>query len=182
MIAKVIKKSNQNLISLEDAKDHLRILNSYEDVYINTLLSVVTESIENELDRDLVDTEYQFLIYEKVQINESIYFVNAPIYNVIDVKFFDGLNEVDSNNFEFNFTDEFIKFSMLPEVYTSIKIIYKKGIEDSDDLPDGIKQAAKIMLTDLYQFRGTIILGKSVINLDKVVQRLLQPYKNVKFL
>ncbi len=182
MIAKVVKKSNQTLISLNEAKDHLRILNNFEDVYINALLSVVTESIENELDRDLVDTEYQFLIYEKVEVNESIYFPNSPIYNVIEVKFFNDLIEIDSSEFDYSFSDEFISFSQLPESYTSIKITYKKGIEDSEDLPDGIKQASKIMLTDLYQFRGTIILGKSVVNMDKVVQRLLQPYKKVKFL
>lgn len=182
MIAKVVKKSNQTLISLEEAKDHLRILNSFEDIYINTLLSVVTESIENELERDLVDTTYEFSIFEKIVLNEFIYFPNAPIYNVTDVKVYSGTTEVNSNQVEYSFSDEYISFSILPETYTSIKITYKKGIEDSDDLPEGIKQAAKIMLTDLYQFRGTIILGKSVVNLDKVVQRLLQPYKNIKFL
>ncbi|MDR7130692.1 putative phiE125 gp8 family phage protein [Algoriphagus sp. 4150] len=182
MIAKVIKKSTQTIINLSEAKDHLRILHNYEDLYINTLLSVVTDSIENELDRDLVDTTYQFAIFDKLVENENILFPNAPIYNVTDVKFFNDQTEIDSSEFEFSFSDEYIKFSLLPSDYTHLQITYKKGIEDSDDLPEAIKQAAKIMLTDLYQFRGTLVIGKSVVNLHKVVQRLLQPYKNVSFL
>lgn len=181
MIAKVIKKNNQTINSLEEAKQHLRILHTHEDIYIYSLLQVVTDSVENELDKDLVDTEYTLSIYEKIDVNEEIYFPNSPIYNVIDVKVYNGNTVIDSIEYSYINSDEYIKFSNLPESYTRIEITYKKGFENADDLPTAIKQAGLILLTDLYQFRGSLIVGKSIVSLDKTLQRLLQPYKQVRF-
>lgn len=182
MVAKLLKKSNQTIVSLEQAKEHLRILHTHEDMYINNLLVVVTDSIEAELDKDLVDTEYTLFIYDAVELNEEIHFPNSPIYNVLDVKFYNGITLIDPINYEFSNTDEYIKFTSLPLDYTKIEIVYKKGFENTDDLPSTIRQASLIMLTDLYQYRGSFVVGKSLVSLDKTLQRLLQPYKQVRFL
>ncbi|SIS88615.1 head-tail connector protein [Belliella pelovolcani] len=181
MIAKVVKKSNETLIQLEEAKQHLRILHNHEDIYIYSLLQVVTDTIENELDKDLVDTEYTLSIFENIKENEEIYFPNSPIYSIVDVKFFNGNNVIDSQEYNYINSDEYLKFTLLPSLYTSIQIVYKKGFESSNDLPSTIKQAGLILLTDLYQYRGSLIVGKSIVSLDKTLQRLLQPYKQIRF-
>jgi uncharacterized phiE125 gp8 family phage protein len=182
MVARLVKKSNQNIVSLEEAKEHLRVLHTHEDMYIDSLLQVITDSIENDLDKDLVDTDYVFAIFDKVVVGEEIYFPNSPIYNVTSVQFLNGTTAVSSSLFEYTSSDEYIKFSLLPEEYSRINITYKKGFEDSADLPQAIKQAALILLSDLFTFRGSLVIGKTVVHLDKVVQRLLQPYKQVRFL
>ncbi|MBW3469081.1 head-tail connector protein [Arthrospiribacter ruber] len=182
MIAKLNKRSTEPIISLESAKEHLRILNNNQDFYIHTLLDVVTTSIENELERDLVDTEYSLHIYSKINVNEEIYFPNSPVYNVIQVVFKDSSGTEITEGISYVNSDEYIKFTELPEDYNSIVITYKKGFSNAEDIPEPIKHASKLMLSDLFNFRGTIVLGKSVFNLDKTIQRLLQPYRNVKFL
>ncbi|ERM82383.1 hypothetical protein P872_18480 [Rhodonellum psychrophilum GCM71 = DSM 17998] len=181
MLAKLVKKSTETIINLNEAKEHLKILSSHEDLYINGLLDVVTASIESDLDKDLVDTHYIFQIFDKININEELHFPNTPIYKVEEVKVYEGTNIISNTAYSYSNSDEYIKFDLLPENYSRIDIKYKKGFESSIDLPTPIKQAAKIMLTDLYLYRGTIIIGKSVITLDKTVQRLLQPYKNISF-
>lgn len=180
MIANLLRKSNETLVTLSDAKEHLRILHAHEDFYISTLLGVITTSIENELDKDLVDTEYQLSIFSKVGVGEEIYFPNPPVYNVINVKIFNEGTEI-TEGFDFTNSDEYIKFSELPEHFTSIVITYKKGFESADDVPAPIKQAALLMLSDLYLFRGSLVIGKSVVVLEKTIQSLLRPYKKVNF-
>ncbi|NHE57959.1 head-tail connector protein [Cyclobacterium plantarum] len=180
MIAKLSKKSNQTILSLEDAKEHLRILHSHEDLYLNSLLYVVTDTLENELDSDLVDTEYVFSIYEKVKVNESILFPNPPIVQVKEVKVYNDTTLIESG-ISYTNSDEYIVFSELPLEFTRIEITYKKGYEDKDDIPKAIKQAALLFLTDLYMNRGSIVIGKTVFHLEKTIDRLIQPYRKVKF-
>jgi uncharacterized phiE125 gp8 family phage protein len=180
MVANLIRKNNQTIVSLSDAKSHLRILHSHEDFYIGALLSVITASIENELDRDLVDTEYKLSIFSQVAVGEQIMFPNSPVYSVTDVQFFNGATEIEEG-FAYTNSDEYIVFSELPAEYTSIVITYKKGFENAADVPTPIKQAALLMLSDLYLFRGSLVIGKSVVVLEKTIQSLLQPYKNVNF-
>lgn len=182
MVAKLIRKSNETIVSLEEAKAHLRILHSNEDFYLNSLLGVITTSIENNLDKDLVDTTYSLYIYSAVTIGEEIHFPNNPIYNVTEVIIKDGETVIDSAEYSYTFTDEYIKFNSLPASYSSIETVYKKGFESSEDLPTSIKQAALLMLSDLYLYRGSIIAGKSIMILEKSIDALLRPYKNVKFM
>lgn len=181
MVARLVKKNNQTIVSLEQAKEHLRILHTYEDIYIDSLLQVVTDSVEQELDKDLVDTDYILYVYDKVEINEEIHFPNSPIYNVTEIKIYNRNTLIDSTEYSFTNSDEYIKFDVLPNDYTKIEITYKKGFENADDLPTPIKQAGLILLTDLYQYRGSLIIGKSVVSLDKTLQRLLQPFKQIRF-
>jgi uncharacterized phiE125 gp8 family phage protein len=181
MIIKENKKSNQRILTLQEAKEHLRILHHHEDFYIDSLLYVITTTIENELDKDLVDTQYQMNIYNKIGINEEVYFSNAPVVLVESVVLKIGSTIIDPSLYSYVNSDEYIKFITLPEDFTEIIITFKKGFESYEDIPAPIKQAAKLLLSDLYQFRGTIVVGKSVFIIEKAIQRLLQPYRRVSF-
>ncbi|WP_200974434.1 head-tail connector protein [Echinicola sp. 20G] len=181
MIAKLVKKSNQSIVTLEEAKEHLKILHAYEDLYLNSLLYVVTDTLENELEKDLVDTEYVFAIFDQVEEGEQIMFPNSPIVEVKEVLVYNDSTLIESG-VAYTSTDEYITFSALPETYTRIEINYKKGYESVDDIPTAIKQAALLTLTDLYLHRGSIVVGKTVIHLQKTVDRLLQPYRKVRFI
>ncbi|WP_339755172.1 head-tail connector protein [Algoriphagus aquimarinus] len=182
MIANLVKKTSETIVTLAEAKGHLRILHTNEDFYIDSLLTVITTAIENNLDKDLVDTSYQLGIFSKIQEGEEIYFPNAPIYNVTSVEIKDSDEVIPAESYSYTFTDEYIKFTALPVSYTKINIIYKKGFESSEDVPTPIKQAALLMLSDLYLYRGSILVGKSVMVLEKSIEALLRPYKNVKFM
>ncbi|MBS9525916.1 head-tail connector protein [Litoribacter alkaliphilus] len=182
MKSNLIKRNNEKLITLEESKQHLRILHNYEDIYISALLDVVTTSISNDLQTDVVSTSYEFNIYEKIGVGENIHFINAPIYKVESVSIYKNNEEINAEDFDFTFSDEYITFTSLPSDYTHIKIIYRKGFESAEDTPTAIKQAALLLLTDLYSYRGTLVIGKSVISLDKTIDRLLQPYRKVTFL
>ena len=180
MKSNLIKRNNEKLISLEEAKQHLRILHSHEDIYINALLDVITTAISNDVQYDVVSTNYEFNIYDKIEVGENIHFINAPIYKIESVVMYNG--NVEVSDFTYSNSDEYITFNSLPVEYTHIKIIYRKGFESVDDTPTPIKQAGLLMLTDLYQFRGTFIVGKSVITLDKTIDRLLQPFRKITFI
>ncbi len=182
MVAKLIKKSNQTLVSLDEAKAHLRILHNSEDFYLNALLDVVTTAIENHLDKDLVDTQYSFYLYSKVGLGEEIHFPNSPIYSVSSVVIKHGETLVDASEYSYTYTDEYISFDSLPDDYTELVINYRKGFESSEDLPTPIKQAALLMLSDHYLYRGSIIVGKSLVVMEKSIDALLRPYRNVKFM
>jgi hypothetical protein len=132
------------------------------------------------LGKDLVDTDYVLSIFESIAVSDTVYFSNPPIVKIEQIQFFNSdtlLEEAAS----YSLSDESLVFDSVPEVFTRLEVTYKRGYEDKEDVPVAVKQAALLVLTDLYLNRGTFVLGKSVVHLQKTVDRLLQPYRKIKF-
>ena len=57
------------------------------------------------------------------------------------------------------------------------KVNYKVGYDSISDIPDPIIQAIKIMVSDMYENRQSVIVGKIVSEIPKTAEYLMQPYK-----
>jgi uncharacterized phiE125 gp8 family phage protein len=180
MYTELIKISNQNILTLAEAKNHLRITTTHEDNYINSLLDVITETIENEIQQDLVDTDYIFKMVGAVPVDTDIIFPFSPVFNV-SVKIYNGEEEI-INNFSYSVSSERINFDLLPLEFDRVEVKFKKEYRDKANVQKAIKQAGLLLLTDLFQFRSTFIVGKSIVQIQNTVNRLLQPYKKVSVL
>jgi len=62
-----------------------------------------------------------------------------------------------------------------------IKIEFDCGYGDADDVPEGIKSAILLRITDLYEHRGEIVAGVSVGRIEGAIDSLLWPYREWTF-
>tara|TARA_R110000737_G_scaffold225887_1_gene240631 strand:+ start:33 stop:611 length:579 start_codon:yes stop_codon:yes gene_type:complete len=63
------------------------------------------------------------------------------------------------------------------DVFQAWKIEYNVGFTDVAEVPQPIKQAIKIIVSDMYENRQSVIVGKIVSEIPRTAQYLMNPYK-----
>tara|TARA_R110000772_G_scaffold258052_1_gene375096 strand:+ start:330 stop:908 length:579 start_codon:yes stop_codon:yes gene_type:complete len=63
------------------------------------------------------------------------------------------------------------------DVFQAWKIEYTVGFPDVAEVPQPIKQAIKIIVSDMYENRQSVIVGKIVSEIPRTAQYLMNPYK-----
>ncbi len=164
----VINIEPSNLISLAEAKKHLRILHTREDDYINSLIPVVSQMIEESIDRTIVGKELRFR-----SLKSNLYYLGDYNLESIDsVKLYNE-GELVSNTEDFTLKGKSITVED-PTGYDSIEIEFSVST-DYPVIPTAFKQGALLLLADLFNNRQEMVLGRTVFNTNAVT-RLLRPY------
>tara|TARA_R110002020_G_scaffold403141_1_gene613259 strand:- start:471 stop:995 length:525 start_codon:yes stop_codon:yes gene_type:complete len=168
MSTTVISKEESDLVTLAEAKKHLRILHNREDDYITGLIPVVSQMVEETIDRTIVGKELRLS-----SMKNSLYYLgDYNIESVDSVKLY-------SENVLVSETDDYILKGKTVTVtdnadYDSIEIEFTVTT-DYPVLPTAFKQAALLLLGDLFNNRQEMIMGRSVFNTNAAM-RLLKPY------
>jgi uncharacterized phiE125 gp8 family phage protein len=63
------------------------------------------------------------------------------------------------------------------DVFQAWKIEYTVGWPDVSEIPQPLKQAIKIIVSDMYENRQSVIVGKIVSEIPRTAQYLMNPYK-----
>ena len=63
------------------------------------------------------------------------------------------------------------------DVFQAWKIEYTVGYLKTPEIPQPIKQAIKIIVSDMYENRQSVIVGKIVSVIPRTAQYLMNPYK-----
>ena len=182
---KISTPSVLKLVTLAEAKTHLRVDFSNDDNYINDLIDLAQELIE----------EYcNVAIYEQVL---TFNLLRGPIIHVdsltvSSIKYFDTNNVQQtwaSSNYDVD------KNSSPPRIYPSdnsvddfpdladrifpIEITYKAGLLDSQTAltPKILKQACYLLIGQFYENRQPVIVGRSVSQIPMTVKFLLDKHK-----
>lgn len=191
---KISTPSVLKLVTLAEAKTHLRVDFSNDDNYINDLIDLAQELIE----------EYcNVAIYEQVLVqqcdtwDETFNLLRGPIIHVdsltvSSIKYFDTNNVQqtwDSSNYDVD------KNSRPPRIYPSdntvddfpdladrifpIEITYKAGLLNSQTslTPKILKQACYLLIGQFYENRQPVIVGRSVSQIPMTVKFLLDKHK-----
>lgn len=168
MSTTVISIEESNLITLEEAKRQLRILHSREDAYISSLIPVVTQMVEESIDRTIVGKQLRFSSLR----NEPYFLGNYKIDSVDSVKLYlEGGLVATTEDFLLN--GQVLSPTGSTE-YDSIEVEFTI-LTDYPVIPVSFKHAALILLADLFKNRQETILGKSYSSTNAVM-RLLGPY------
>lgn len=173
-----------------EAKAHLRVDFTDDDTYINSLCLAAKETIENYCNLKLMDTDIvQYCdIWEETK---NLYF--SPTLNSGDVSV-TSITYYDSDNAQQTWAStEYIvnKYAAPAEIaleinktYPSISgrvggiaVSYSVGTTASADIPDQLKQAALILIGNMYENRQEIIVGRSVGSIPMTARYLMNPYK-----
>lgn len=172
-------------ITLQEAKEHLKVTGSYQNDEITRMIKAARGVVERYLNRALITQEWD--VYFDHWCDElKLHF--PPLQSVDAVKYFnqEGTEATLSPTLYWVTKSDpsciVRKYSATwPELEEgrpdAIKIEITCGYGDNPtDVPEDIRNAIKVVLTDLYENRGTVVLG-SVQKIPNYLNDLIHTYK-----
>jgi uncharacterized phiE125 gp8 family phage protein len=178
-------------ITLAEAQTHL-IINGQAD-YITSLIKTARMMLERELERSFI---LQTWTGYAGCWDRKIFLDYPPILSVTSVKYYnlDGtLTTLQGAgvNYWVNISDGCIDLAYdftVPELQygrpNAIEVVYKAGYVDSATeatvqaaVPEPIKHAMKLLITDMHEHRGQYVIGSIANKLPGYILNLVHPYK-----
>tara|TARA_R110000803_G_scaffold48061_2_gene99901 strand:- start:4085 stop:4690 length:606 start_codon:yes stop_codon:yes gene_type:complete len=183
-------QSATKMVTLEEAKLHLRVMQEDDNTYINNLIMVAQQTIENYCN---------LLIFKTTVIQRgdcwadisSLYF--SPIKNsgaatLTHIKYYDSNNTQQtwaSSNYIFDKFSQPCRIGIAPDItlptlairIDAVEVKYEIGTTDADLVPLAIKQACLILVGQWYENRQEAVVGRSVGVIPMTARYLMNPYR-----
>lgn|SRR5574337_1304521 len=180
-------------VTLEEAKNHLRVDLDDDDSLIESLVRAAREHAEVFTGRALISQTWEAYLDEWPK-GDSISLPYPPLKSVTGVYYTgtDG-NETELAGTEYAVDTVSIKGRVVLKSGKSwpsaelgplnpIRIRFVAGYGDTAlGVPEGIRSAIKLILGTLYQYRETIIIGTIVSEMPMAIDSLLWPYRVKEF-
>lgn len=183
-------------ITLTEAKAHLNVTSSTLDTYITGLITTVRRSIERYLNRAILTQTWK--VYADCWKSEMV--IPYPrLQSVTHVKYYDinGTQQtLATDQYWVVASDEPGRIVRREDVTypelqhgrpDAIEIQYVAGwlataaSPDFGVIPDEIKHAMKVMLTNYFEHKGDVVLGNVVHKIPQHVTDLIHSYKIYQF-
>jgi uncharacterized phiE125 gp8 family phage protein len=180
----VVAYHDTQVVSTADLKTHLRITFSDDDTYIAALEKAAVQRLEEFANIFLLETTLRQF---GNTFNDLNILFKSPIKNgTFDVKY-----KKDSSWVAFGSSCELVQHIKPPRIYENDGVTipdtddvfqawradYIVGWGAIADIPDPIIQAIKITVSDMYENRQSVIVGKTVSEIPRTAQYLINPYK-----
>ena len=175
-------------VSLKEAKEHLRleIGQTEDDDYISSLIAAATDKAEQFLHRRLI-TQTWYYYLEKWPVGDTIIMPFGKLISVTSIKYKDedGVEstwatseyivdiKTDPGEIVLGYGESFPTTTLYPSNAITIEFVCGYGTSGSD-VPPMIRSAMLLIIEDLYENRGTEIIGVSTSKL-KTIENLLLP-------
>ena len=163
MAWKITTQPANEIFTLQEVKDYLKVDDSTEDTLITTLLQSARQAAERYLNQALI-TQTITEKLDRLQLS-TIYLSVSPVISVSSFQYADSQNTTQTFNSSNYIVDTFEKPARLslaysktwPTLYGNINdvtITYTAGYgSDASSVPGQIKQAILLMITDAYDNR-----------------------------
>lgn len=179
----LLSAPTETLVSLSEAKEHLRVDHSNDDTYITTLINVATDVVEEFTRRKLATQTW------------NIYFDEFPPYidlqlgivrQIVEVKYYDQSNVLQTLPTSDYDIDLIAKPGRIyeatgksfPQTYeraNAVKVTFEVG--NSAEVPSAFKAAILIIIGRYYENRQDVFVGTQVNEIPSLVENLLTPYR-----
>ena len=176
-----------DVVSVAEIKSHLRIDTSDEDTLLGLYIDAATEMAENYCGRHFITHEYK-LYFNEVMPKASLIFPDCTLFVQHGGNDHHPVYYIDANGATQHSDDAYIDAYSNPSIvylssaFTSTTLKedaanvfwfhFKTGFGDVDDVPQAIKQAIKLIVSDMYYFRED-----RKRSFPMASEILLQPYK-----
>jgi uncharacterized phiE125 gp8 family phage protein len=192
MTIKIDTEPTTEPITLEEAKDHLRVDITDDDTYIESLIKVARRSCEHISNHKFITQTWDVWLdgfpgSATLELPKSL----TPLQSVTHIKYWDkDQNEAtySSNNYEVDTNSEPGKIvlkrasswpSDVLRVVNGVEIQVNVGYGDDADVPWEIRQAILLLIGHLYENRETVIVGEIAREIPMGVRSLLWFDRNV---
>lgn len=159
-----------SVVTLLDAKAHLRVLESDDDLYIQDLLDAAEAQAEDITSRYLSEKSSEFFLLEKQEIFEL---PKSPLVAVDTIEYFSDASEqyevLDASFYSVNATREpaqvklDLSIEMNIDAFHPLKVSYRAGYAA---LPAPLKQWILMRVATMYENREEIVVGPGVANVQ----------------
>ena len=167
----------QEPITLAEAKLFMKVLETDEDVLIETMIASAREYVENYTNRQLETATFE-LITDK--IDSGFKLPKNPIQSITKIEYMDN----DSNYQLMPTTDYYLYYDNGIGKIQIVTPISHKGdkraikitfIAGYDDVPFSIKTYIKMLVSTLFENREQYVVGVSIdTNANPLVNRMLE--------
>jgi uncharacterized phiE125 gp8 family phage protein len=172
-------------VSLEDAKDHLRVTSDAEDALIATYLTAARQWVEAYTGRSLCTQTWQIALGGFAR---DLWLPRAaPLQSITHVKYYDSDNVLqtwDSANY---FTPAFqepallqpVSTATIPSVYCrpdAVQVEYIAGYA-AEACPEELRLAVLMLMAHFHENREAVIVGTSGKETEMAVTSLCAPYR-----
>jgi len=185
----IVTKPKETPVSLDEAKQHLREDDptGSNDAIIRSLIEAATKQAEHYTRRALITQTWDMWIDK---FSDPLEVPKPPLQSISFIKYLDStgtltthsnspqIYKVDTDGIKGNL---YLTYSQVwPATYDepkAVNIRFIAGYGTAEDVPEGIKQAIKMMVSHWYEFREPVIVGGTPMKMPMAVEALLDPYR-----
>lgn len=190
-------------LTTAEAKAHLRVTDSSEDTYIDSLVAAARQHVEEVTRRALLTQTWEFSLdafplaplirtqwgaFAHVR-QVPIIIPRPPLQSVTQIEYVDvdGTTQtlsasryrVDSKSEPGRLTAALDQYwPTVAPVTNAVTITYDAGVANAADIPDAIKHAIKLLVSHWYEHREAVDVGaRHVTRVPEAADALLAPYR-----
>jgi uncharacterized phiE125 gp8 family phage protein len=164
-------------ITLQQAKDHLKVSSTGEDSVITFEITAARRFIEREMGVQMISCGYEGYL-DKFPDVDYIEFPIKPMTGVIEVLYF-STNILDSASCIFDEVHNPPRLYLAPgyswpsteKRVNAVKITFNAGYNAAADVPETWVEAVKMALTHFHEHRG----DEGLVTLPKPIRDLINP-------
>lgn len=174
------------LVTLQDAKDFLRIDHNDENARIDSLRKAARRWCETYVQQSFFTKTLTLNLDYFPSDDKPIYLRRGPVQSVTSLKYYDTNNSQQTWNSSNYFVDTSSEVGRIyadnvsyPDLYdrpNAIEVIYVAGYSDIDDVPLDFKEAVLHLIAEWYEVRGNVIVGAQV-NEHSTTKAILDQYR-----
>jgi len=198
----VVQQRSNEIVTLDEVKEHLRITFNDEDSYIQGLIVTARAMCENHCNRSIVQQEILMVLDSFPDSgcgNDGvIYLKRSPVQEVLSVQYYDSDNALQTLNSDQYYLDlasrqaRIVPVDSWPAVLekpNAVHISYVAGvIENSDNssfvpnlevgqfVPPGLSHAVKLLVEHLYSNRSPVVSSAAPKEIPFSVTAILSPF------
>lgn len=185
-------------VTLQEAKDHLRINANDDDAYIKVLITAAREQAEDYLHRALINQTWKlylsaFPFDTRGEFPEAIIVPKPPLSSVTSITYTDtdGASQtVSSSDYSVDTVSEEGRITPAwGETWPSSRAIPNAVIvtfvagygSGASSVPARIKQGMLLVIGDMFEHRETLVIGTTTAKLLQTAETLWSPYRVERF-
>ncbi len=182
----VIQSPGEEPLTISGTKNHLRVTFTDDDVLISNLITAGTQYIESTTGVALVSGT---LLYTRDTLADDMELPRAPvaaIESVVLVDEDDVETTVATTVYELDDTNTPNRVSLRtnqswPNVTLKrrggVQIQFRAGYGDPSDVPETLKSAHKLFISNFYENREPVVVGAMASRVPFSIEALLSPFR-----
>lgn len=183
MITSIQSQDTLAVVSLEEAMEHSRIEDRYDEIVVRGCLDAAHSTVEQRLNRKFGKTR---LIAVQEEHKTKVRLPYAPLISV------EGITALDSNEVEVTLVEgtdyrvDLVRNMVIlngdsTPNYTEFNIDYCCGYTSVDSVPNAIQQAIKMVFANFYEFREDALVGAPIYKVPDTASRIINNFKDPNF-
>jgi uncharacterized phiE125 gp8 family phage protein len=177
---KVLRLSEPSVepVSLQEAKEHLRVRHDEEDALITRLISAARARVEDYCNRPFVSAQFAILYDgELPRGNTALRVPLAGIVAIDAISYIDvGGEQAAFSTFSFDGERQTIRPATVWPAGTDLRVEVEAG-GNADDVPFPIKAAINLYLGGMYELRESQVVG-TILAENPAAVSLIDPYRD----